>query len=53
MFILVGLLGAMARSNTPTVNVAQKGGVLKKTGLGSLFGFVTDNVGAWKNYLGH
>ncbi len=34
-----------------TVNLSQRGGVLKKAGLGSLFGIVTNNVGAWKYYL--
>jgi hypothetical protein len=51
--ILVMLLplGAAVRANTLTVNVAQKGGSLKKAGLGSLFGIVTNNVGAWKYYM--
>ena len=50
-FILIMSLGAMAHANTLTVNVAQKGGPLKKAGLGSLFEIVTNNVGAWKYYM--
>ncbi len=36
---------------TLTVNAAQRGGSLKKAGLGSLFGIVTNNVGPWTYYL--
>ena len=40
-----------ARALTLTVNVAQRGGVLKKAGLGSLFGIVTNATGPWTYYL--
>lgn len=40
-----------ANAATMTVSVSQKGGALKKAGLGSLFGIVTNNVGNWKYYM--
>jgi hypothetical protein len=44
MALLVNFVAA-AHANTLTVNIAQKGGALKKAGLGSLFGIVTNKVG--------
>src|ERR1035438_4329944 len=50
-FMLIVFLGVAAHAGTMTVNVAQKGGSLKKAGLGSLFGIVTNDVDAWKYYM--
>lgn len=41
----------IARGNTLTVAANLRGGALKKAGLGSLFGIVTNNTGGWKYYL--
>ena len=51
ILILVALACFQVSAGTLTVNVAQRGGNLKKAGLGSLFGIVTNNVGAWKYYM--
>lgn len=40
-----------AIGGTITVSVGSRTGPLKKAGLGSLFGIVTNNVGPWKYYM--
>jgi hypothetical protein len=49
--ILVGAGLTSHGANQMTVNLSQRSGGLKKAGLGSLFGVVTNNSGPWTYYL--
>jgi hypothetical protein len=48
IWLLAALWSAMAHANTLTVNIVSKGGALKKVGLGSLVGMMTNKVWLWK-----
>ncbi|MGC3958381.1 MAG: CBM35 domain-containing protein [Verrucomicrobiota bacterium] len=54
-FLLIAALSTTCQISvqaaTLTLNVDQRGGDLKKAGLGTLFGVVSNNVGPWKFYL--